>query len=80
MKGKEIKVTHGATKPLMRPHKNRKYPFSTMNVGDSFNYDISKRASVCVASIMFSKKYKQGKWKFSVNAISETEVMVIRKK
>jgi len=77
---KEIVIRHNVKKPKIRPHKRRKYPFATMHVGDSFTYDIGSRESICAASIGFSKKYKGGKWKFTVNKISETEVMVTRKK
>lgn len=80
MNDKEIVIRHNTKKPKIRPHKRRKYPFDTMRVNDSFTYGIELRESICVASILFSKKYKGGKWKFSVNKISETEVIVIRKK
>jgi hypothetical protein len=76
----EIKVSKGVKLPKIRPHKKRKYPFDTMKVGDSFECDIDSRESVCAASIGFSKKYKAGKWKFTVNKISETKVLVTRKK
>jgi hypothetical protein len=66
--------------PKIRPHGKRKYPFATMKVNDSFQYDIKFRASVGAAGINFSKKYKDGKWKFAVNQVSDSQVLVIRVK
>lgn len=47
--------------------------FERMEKGHSFEFDLAQKASVYACARSYSKRYKEGKWKFCVRKVKDSE-------